>query len=76
MIYVAGTIRIKSSRDYETELKIGGIDKRMKKGFFICIEGLDKSGKTTQSTPLSPAMGRLEDSYVSISLIEGSVYMR
>jgi len=58
MIYVAGTIRIKSSRAYETELKIGGIDKRMKKGFFICIEGLDKSGKTTQSTLLVEALRR------------------
>jgi len=30
----------------------------MKKGLFICIEGLDKSGKTTQSTLLVEALRR------------------
>jgi len=30
----------------------------MKRGFFICIEGLDKSGKTTQSTLLVEALCR------------------
>jgi len=30
----------------------------MKKGFFICIEGLDKSGKTTQSALLVEALRR------------------
>jgi len=30
----------------------------MKEGFFICIEGLDKSGKTTQSTLLVEALRR------------------
>ena len=30
----------------------------MKEGFFICIEGLDKSGKTTQSTFLVEALRR------------------
>jgi dTMP kinase len=40
----------------EHESEIRGIKKVTEKGFFICVEGLDKSGKTSQSILLVEAL--------------------